>query len=228
MMEDSYKVWSSIYQVGGPGLSHSEDCCVYAVDCGDEIALIDAGSGRGLKKILQHLKKLFFEKELTTVFATHGHIDHIGGLVYLKEKLDLKNIVAHKDDSQIIAHGDPEATASKMCGLYYRGVQPTTVLKKDKKIKVGNIDFTCVHTPGHTPGSISILLETGGKKILFGQDIHGPFDAIWGSELSKWKESMLQLLEIDADILCEGHAGVIQGKQKVQQFINSYLQKYGM
>ncbi len=74
----------------------------------------------------------------------------------------------------------------------------------DTVIKLGGCDFQCIHTPGHTPRSISVLVESEGKKVLFGQDLHGPFNQSFLSDLQDYQMSMQKLLDLEADILCEG------------------------
>jgi len=93
-------------------------------------------------------------------------------------------------------------------------------------LKFGEVEFNIIHTPGHTPGSLAVYCDISDKRILFGQDIHGPFDVSFGSDINAWKKSMNKLLALDADILCEGHFGVFKGKEKVNEYIKSYLDKY--
>jgi len=68
--------------------------------------------------------------------------------------------------------------------------------------------------------------EFAGKRVLFGQDIHGPFNQAFGSDIEAWKMSMQMLLSLDADILCEGHFGIYQPKNKVRDYIERYLEEY--
>ena len=61
---------------------------------------------------------------------------------------------------------------------------------------------------------------------MFGQDIHGPFNREWGSDIDQWRRSMERLLELEADILCEGHFGIFEPAHQVRQYIESYLRRY--
>jgi len=88
-------------------------------------------------------------------------------------------------------------------------------------------EIICLHTPGHTPGSISPYLDRGGQRILVGQDIHGPFLKEFGANLDDWRESMHRLLEMEADILCEGHFGIFNSRQEVRHYIENYLRQHG-
>jgi len=86
----------------------------------------------------------------------------------------------------------------------------------------------CYHTPGHTPGCIAVLYENeDGMKVLFGQDIHGPFMDEFNSNTDDWAKSMKHLINIGADILCEGHYGIFQGKENVKRFIEGQLRNNG-
>jgi glyoxylase-like metal-dependent hydrolase (beta-lactamase superfamily II) len=67
------------------------------------------------------------------------------------------------------------------------------------------------------------LVEKAGKKILFGQDIHGPFYESFGSNLNDYQSSMQKLLDLQPDILCEGHFGIIKPADEVEQYIKNYM-----
>ena len=87
-------------------------------------------------------------------------------------------------------------------------------------------DIELLHTPGHTPGSMVAVLEQSDQIILFGQDIHGPFDPAFGSDIDAWRKSMTRLLSLDAAILCEGHFGVFKSKDAVRRFIQEQLDSH--
>jgi glyoxylase-like metal-dependent hydrolase (beta-lactamase superfamily II) len=87
--------------------------------------------------------------------------------------------------------------------------------------------LTCLHTPGHTPGSLSVYRDQGGERILFGQDIHRPFLPEFGADLTAWRRSMEMLINLNADILCEGHFGVIRTHTRITEYIEYYLEQYG-
>jgi len=88
-------------------------------------------------------------------------------------------------------------------------------------------DLRWIHIPGHTPGSIAMYWDGPDGRILFGQDVHGPFSLEFGSDIEKWAQSMLLMLSLEADILAEGHYGVFKGREKVKGFIRSQLKNHG-
>ena len=92
-----------------------------------------------------------------------------------------------------------------------------------KELDLAGRKITALHTPGHSPGSVVYLTESDGLTILFGQDVHGPLDARLLSNQDDYLRSLKMLMALDADILCEGHYGIIRGKEGVRQFIQSFL-----
>lgn len=225
-MRKPKKVADSVYLVGGQDLTDMRDCCVYLVDGGSELALIDAGLGYSCQSILEQIKALGFDTALLKyVVATHGHIDHTGGLRYFQTRG--AQIVAHEMELDAITKGLAHLTAASYYGVKYQPVAVDIVLKGEKQeVKVGNLTLHCLFTPGHTPGGISPYVDLNGCRVLFGQDIHGPFNASWGADINKWAASMKKLLNLQADILCEGHFGVYQPAAKVRRYIEHYLDQY--
>lgn len=221
------KITAGIYQVGGDGLSNGEDCCVYLVDGGAEAALIDAGAGRSASLIMDNIVAAGVKlSSLKHIVVTHGHIDHIGGLAFLKENLSAR-VIAHQLELPAVEEGLPRLTAASWYGVKYVKVKVDQVLKGDgQTIKLGQLELVCPHTPGHTIGGISPYVDTGGKRILFGQDIHGPFNQEWGADLKQWERSMQKLIELEADILCEGHFGIYSPATAVRKYIEGYLRQY--
>lgn len=225
-MKGAKTVCDGVYAVGGPGLSSPEDCCIYLVDAGSELVLIDSGVGYSVNRIDENIRSTGLEPaRIWHIIATHCHIDHIGGLSRFVDKYGSK-IIAHELDSAAIAGENDELTAASMYGVEYRPVKVDTLLRGEmEKLKIGDIAFNFLHTPGHTPGSLSIYIDTTDGRILFGQDIHGPFSPSWGSDLKQWRKSMEKLLALKADVLCEGHAGVYKG-DKIRKYIEAYLKRF--
>jgi len=88
---------------------------------------------------------------------------------------------------------------------------------------VGTGSITAYHCPGHSPGSLVYVAEIDGQKILFGQDIHGPLHPGLLSNRSDYVRSLGFIMELNADILCEGHFGIFRGREEIIRFIASYM-----
>jgi len=97
------------------------------------------------------------------------------------------------------------------------------VSEKERKFEIGSLAVTMYHIPGHSPGSVALTVESEGKLVLFGQDVHGPLNDTLKSNRDDYIQSLEFLLSLDADILCEGHFGVYYGKEEVKDFIESFL-----
>ena len=227
-MQNPSKILHEVYLVWSSEISNSGDCMVYLVDCKSELALVDAGVSADISKICKNIKMVGLNpKDISTLFITHSHIDHVGGAASFRERYGCKT-VAHELDSDAVEKADPELTGAVW---YNQKLIPCKVDVKlsgsEGEVPVGNKTFRCFNTPGHTPGSISILLNTSGGDVLFAQDVHGPFMPQFRSNISDWAESMKKLIELDFDILAEGHFGIYRPKDRAVEYIKSYLTQHG-
>ena len=223
-----YEIIKDIYILGGPDITDGRDGCIYLINLG-ELILIDTGAGWSVEKIINNIQKLgLSSKDLNKVILTHCHIDHIGGMPEIKKRFGSK-IYIHKLDAPPLENGDPILTAASW---YQTTFPPTPVDVKfnlpEEVLTIGEQKIVCLHTPGHTPGSISIYLDKEGKRILFGQDLHGPLLSEFGSNLEDYGRSTKKLLDLEADILCEGHFGIYMTKKDVKNYILSYRRQYGV
>ena len=215
--------------MGGPGLTAPEDCMVYLL-VGSPSFLIDAGAGSSAARILDLIKKTRCPlTSLSYLILTHAHIDHVGGAPFFKACFPELKIVAHQGDRDALEEADPVRTAANWYGTSLAPIRIDLVVDgKQRMLASDPSPLTLIHTPGHTPGSMVGIAERGGRKILFGQDIHGPFLEAFGSDIEKWRESMKTLLELEADVLCEGHDGIFEGKDAVTRFIRQQLRNQGI
>jgi glyoxylase-like metal-dependent hydrolase (beta-lactamase superfamily II) len=223
-----YEIIKDIFIVGGPEITDSRDGCVYLLNLG-KLVMIDTGAGWSVDKIINNIEKLGIDcKNIQKTLLTHCHIDHIGGVPEIKKRFGSK-IYIHKLDAPPLETGDPVLTAANW---YQTKFPPTEVDVKfsspEEILEIGDQKLICLHTPGHTPGSICIYLDKYGKRILFAQDLHGPLIDEFGSNLGDWDCSTQKLLSIDADILCEGHFGIYKTKKDVKNYIHFYRRQYGV
>ena len=227
-MMKPFEITRGIYIVGGPEITDSRDGCVYALDLG-ELILIDSGAGWSVDQIVRNIQKVGLDPNgLGRILLTHCHIDHIGGAPELRRRFGAK-VYIHQLDAPPLESGDPTLTAATWYKTSFPPSQVDVRLQYPKEtLQIGHERITCVHTPGHTPGSVSVYLDRDGKRILFAQDLHGPLLEEFGSSLDDWDRSTQALLALEADILCEGHFGIYDTKKKARDYIQSYRHQYGV
>lgn len=221
------EIVSGVYLIGGPNVTGADDAAVYLIDFGSDLVLVDAGAGGSSSQLVRNIEMLGLNPALVShVILTHCHIDHIGSAPFFREKYKAK-IVIHELDAKALETGDSVRTAANWYGTTF---PPTKIDRKltgaQETLKFGREELHCLHTPGHTPGSIAVYLDRSGQRVLFGQDIHGPFHKAFSSNIEAWKKSMKTLLALEADILCEGHFGIFQPKNKARAYIERYLEEY--
>lgn len=221
------EIIKGIYLIGGPDMTDPKDCLVYLIDL-EELILIDTGAGDSVDRIVSNIKGLGYKPDrLSTIILTHCHIDHVGGAGEFRKRYNAK-VVIHEKDSLAVEKGDKRLTGASWYGV---DLKPLTVdvrlIKDEEWLRFKDKGLLCIHTPGHTPGSISVFIELEGQKVVFGQDIHGPFLPEFGADLSAWQESMKRLLALNPDILCEGHFGIFRPASKAREYIERYIDEYG-
>lgn len=221
-------VLDRVYMVGDSAMTDSKDCSVYLIDVGD-LVLIDTGAGMSTDKIIANIESFSLNPaRLSTIILTHCHIDHVGGALSLRQRFNAKTVM-HEKEAAIVERGDAKMTAAHWYGINFKPLPIDLKLKgEEERLSFGNYTITCLHTPGHSPGSISAYIDIDGQRVLFGQDIHGPFLKEFGADMVAWTRSMELLLSLNADVLCEGHFGVYRPASAVHDYIERYLDEYGV
>jgi glyoxylase-like metal-dependent hydrolase (beta-lactamase superfamily II) len=218
------KIIDHVWQVGGDNLSAQGDAAIYLVCFENSAALIDAGCGNGHQQLVQNISQcLPLDAKIHYLFLTHCHYDHTGGAAAVRKHYGCA-IAAHELDAAYLESGDSRVTAAQW---YNAHLEPLIIDHKiqaaDETFTLGSGSITAHHCPGHSPGSMVLVTEVKGQKVLFGQDIHGPLHDDLLSSRTDYIASLKFLLGLEADILCEGHYGVYQSKKEVREFISSFL-----
>ena len=217
-------ITSEIFQVGGAEYTSPEDAAVYLIHFNGESALVDAGCGRSLNRLFKNIIECGVDAQtIEYLLITHCHYDHTGGAAAIREKCHCKT-VAHELDAGYLEAGDSAVTAADWYGSKITPVAIDLKLSQPQTdIQLGGKTVSALHMPGHSPGSVVFLTESDGKKVLFGQDVHGPLAPILKSNRKDYLNSLNKLIALDADILCEGHFGIYTGKETIRRFIRSFM-----
>lgn len=204
---------------GQLGLSHYKDCHIYLLRDGDDWALIDAGAGLDTDGLIETLSRLGVEPTMPgTVFLTHAHADHAGGVKSVREWSGCR-VAASAREAELAAEGDEYLlglTAAKRSGRYpsdyrFSPFQVDFLLEESGSYSVGRIRLRPLLTPGHSAGSLCFLADfPDGLRGLFSGDtvFWGGYISLIntpGSDLREYRESMPKLRGLGVDALFPGH-----------------------
>jgi hydroxyacylglutathione hydrolase len=123
----------------------------YLVYCEEssECAVVDPGAEP--ERIIRQISSL--ELEPVILIDTHGHVDHVGANKDIKEKYDIP-LCIHSLDSRML-----DNILATTMGLFLgakKSPEPDRFLEDGELIPIGKSHLKVIHTPGHSPGSISL------------------------------------------------------------------------
>ena len=224
-----------IYVIGsgraGYNLTDSYDCDVYLVDCGEALVMIDTGAGIAPEKIQEQISFHHFSpSDVKYILITHSHGDHIGGAAYFR-RLTGATVLAHPLSADYLKNGDTEKMSvelAKKAGLYPLDFVVQTCLTESfsdgEILKVGDVVFTAVDTPGHCSGHSSYLVVAPEKRYLFSGDsifLDGrtSLQSIWDCCLTDYAKTACKLNQLEFDALLPAHFGIdlSEGKRHIQK-----------
>jgi hydroxyacylglutathione hydrolase len=197
--------------------------CYFVGQPEKSLLLIDTGNGFNIRRIIREMTKFGLSKDkIHKVFLTHCHLDHIRGLYSLKKLLKTPfQVLAHEIEAAYIERGTDElivplkGSFGPLIGSLtklFAGIRPIKVdnkLKDGDIIKVADLEFRVIHTPGHSAGSCCLYEEN--LKVLFSGDVvyrdgyFGPVNLQTGS-LPDLLNSLERLSRLDVELLCPGHS----------------------
>lgn len=153
------------------------------------------------------------------ILITHGHIDHVGAAMELKEQLGVKIIGPHRDDEEMCARIEDQAEMFGVGGQY-RNVTPDQWLEEGDTVDVGGFEFEVLHCPGHAPGHVVFFCKEISfihvGDVLFAGSV-GRTDLPGGNheDLIQSIKSKLLPLGDDVQFICGHGPGSTIGKERV-------------
>jgi hydroxyacylglutathione hydrolase len=199
--------------------------------------LVDTGYPGSTSTIIDKLHENNIDPDwLSLILITHGHTDHFGSAAELKQHTGAP-VAVHKLDAEALITGqDPPLKPNGFIGrmlmpmLKRRGpakappVKPDILIKEALDLNKYGVDGKVIHTPGHTPGSVSVILPNGefivGDLIMRGMlRFWQPNYPLFADNISQLKKSLeLILRKKPSKIYCT-HGGPFNLKSVLRRFL---------
>lgn len=210
--------------------------------------LVDTGVPKSQKRIFKQLEANGIDKnDIKLLIVSHCHIDHFGSAAKLKEILNVP-VLVHQLDVPYYREGKANLSTlkpnKKVWVLFKWAIQnmetlpfePDIILKQDEVYDLNKwgVKGKVIHTPGHTPGSLSVLLDNGqgilvdmlatgillGGVILNSRVKHPPFH----DSMPDLKKSFDKVLAEKTETFYISHGKPVKRKHLIKYY-RKYLEK---
>lgn len=178
------------------------NCSIIGDPVTKQAIVVDPGGAH--QRILQEVRQL--ELTVTMIVHTHAHFDHFLASGEMKKATGAV-LCLHQDDQKLWAMLDIQC---RMFGVPYVPVPPPDYwLKDEEKLLIGQLTAVALHTPGHTPGSMSFHVPEGNV-VLAGDTLFrggiGRTD-LWGGDFDAIERSIHERLYTlpDSTLVVTGH-----------------------
>lgn len=173
--------------------------------------------GGAIDKVYNYIENM--QLKIKYIVLTHCHADHIAGLKLLHNYYPNSKIVIHEKDMQGMT--DPTINMCETVGVPNNYIEPDIVVNEGDEITFGDLKAKIIHTPGHTIGSICILINDAlftGDTIF--KRLYGRTDLKTGSEedIQKSIQKILQLPE--NTIIYPGHGAISIVREEKEHYDN--------
>jgi glyoxylase-like metal-dependent hydrolase (beta-lactamase superfamily II) len=210
---------SKAYNIVPIPMGKSNACLVFSSDI---VILIDTGCSKNLNPLEQALKQNELQiTDIDYIIVTHAHYNHVGHLAEIKEKSGAK-VLAHRDAISHLKKGHtpfPKGTMlfsriiSKTGNCFFSSggrftpVEPGIVVEEDYDLSTSELTVSIIHTPGHTSGSICVIINNESAIVgdtLFNMipgTVYPPFASDEYELIKSWKK----LLATGCSVFYPGH-----------------------
>ena len=161
------RMFDQLYFIGTKGTG------VYAVNSPDGIAMIDTNFDWDAKDLVLELKDFGLDPEqnLKYIIVTHGHDDRYWGAKSLQETYPKAHVIISAADWEVVARDNSPENVKPRKDM---------VAADGQKLKMGDVTITMYITPGHTPGTISLIIAGLTNRQSKHPDDARHVASIWG------------------------------------------------
>lgn len=217
---------------------------------GDRSILVDTGWPGDAERILKVLSSHNVDPtEITLILLTHGHSDHYGSVAPLQKATDAP-VAIHKADAQALRcgtralypGGHPIGMLGSLVDLYctgeralgpiveafmheqstVAGIHPDILIENEMSLEQFGVSGKIIPTPGHTPGSISVIVESSEAVVgdlICGGVIRHSVPYLFLGDTAQMKKSLRVVMGYKPRTLFAGHFGPFDLDAVVKRYI---------
>lgn len=211
-----------MYSIRSYVVGLAQENCYFISNTKKETLIIDPGDqGMALVKELRknHLKPL-------AILLTHTHFDHIGGIEDIRSQFDIP-VYVHEKEQHWLQKPTLNGSAKYQEIPNIIVEKADEIIQKEGSYSIGDFTFDVLHTPGHSPGSITFSFKDEGFAIvgdtLFEGSI-GRTDLIEGSEkvlLQAIKQKIFSLDEQTIIYPGHGNSTTVEKERAMNPFLRN-------
>lgn len=206
----------------------------------NDLSLVDAGLvGKGSYKIKAITEAGINLPDIKRVIMTHAHLDHIGCLYEVLERIPNAELWMHileaelleQEDDMIIYGMKMFREMSQMQFKLKPGAFTLKVQRKligGEKLNIGGMTWEVIHTPGHSPGGIA-LYNSLNQILISGDTVYNDYNIgrsdLYKSSTKELNQSLLKLARLKVKILLPGHNRIETNLQA--SYISEVVKKWG-
>lgn len=167
------------------------NCVLLGDETSGELVVVDPGEEA--ERIVERVRASGLQP--TMIVLTHGHIDHAGAVAELRRLLDVP-IALHPDEMELYRQ---LAMQGRMFGLEVESApEPERLLRHGERLVVGDLELEVRHTPGHSPGSVCLVVHGADEPLVIVGDVLfagsiGRTD-LWGGSFEQLERSIREQL----------------------------------
>ena len=202
----------------------ANNCNTFLIRSAEKHILIDPGHVAHFEHVRQGLHDIgMVMDDIDLIICTHAHPDHMEAIGLFDRERTL--FALHHAEWQLVQ--SMSAHLKSVMGSDMDRLTPDFFLTEGD-LKVGDISLAVFHTPGHSPGGVTLYWPA--EKALFTGDLIfggglGRTD-LPGGDGAALKESIKRMAKLDSEYMLSGHGDLVAGGDAVQQNFRQVEQKW--